>query len=102
MHDNEHNGELVLLKEMNNTTQYRFSKSALSVDVNAAPSVNVETDDDENESSEDSMSENGSNKQAKCSLFLNFSSDLTLQQPSKKKGKAQVSYKVNGVNILNR
>ncbi|KAI8880621.1 HLH-domain-containing protein [Backusella circina FSU 941] len=102
MHDNEHNGGLVLLKEMNNTTQYRFSKSSLSMDVNNTPSTNAETDDDENESSEDSMSESGSSKQPGCSLFLNFSSDLTLQQPTKKKGKGQASYKVNGVNILNR
>ncbi|KAI9489709.1 hypothetical protein BDB00DRAFT_842109 [Zychaea mexicana] len=49
-------------------------------------------------STEDAMNK----QQPPQALFLNFTTDLSPQTPKKKTKKRQTSYRVNGVNILNR
>ncbi|ORX95462.1 HLH-domain-containing protein [Basidiobolus meristosporus CBS 931.73] len=51
----------------------------------------------------ESGSDHGTSSGAQSSMFMNFTSDLNPQSPTKKqKSKQSTTYKVNGVNILNR
>lgn len=88
--------------------------------LSSAEDVHMQTDDEEEEcysAGEESDTTTATTTTTKAkkasrmpnqSLFLNFTSDLSPHQPNKNKKKkatlnsSQASYKVNGVNILNR